>query len=214
MALIRDYYIILGVAPVASPEEIQRAYRALSRKYHPDLNPHLKSIAADSMKQLVEAYNVLNDQNKRKEYDAQPHLQVRRFKKGPGERKSSYNTLDAKFKSEPSILERLFSSFFKKDSFGESGTKIDPRQADVQFTMGLSMAEQESMFPEAKKAFKDAIKFDPNFVEAYFNLAIMCYKLGEFKEARKNFRKVLEFNSNDATARKVLNLIKDDEDDD
>jgi DnaJ-class molecular chaperone len=214
MALIRDYYIILGVAPIASPEEIQKSYRAVSRKYHPDLNPHLKTIAEDSMKQLVEAYNILNNPVKRKEYDAQPHFQVRRFKKGPGERKATYNTLDARFKSEPSIIEKLFSSFFKKDSFSDSGAKVDPKQADVQFTMGLSMAEQESMYAEAKNAFKEAIRFDPNFVEAYYNLAIMCYKLGEFKEARKHFRKVLEFNSNDTVAKKMLSLLKDDEDDD
>ena len=73
----RDYYFVLGVAPVAPPEEIKKAYRTLSKKYHPDLNPTMKAASDEKMKELVEAYNVISDTTKRSNYDKQPFFHFR-----------------------------------------------------------------------------------------------------------------------------------------
>lgn len=63
-----DYYSILGVSKNASKEEIKKAYRKLAMKYHPD---HTKGDKAseDKFKKISEAYAVLSDEEKRKEYD-------------------------------------------------------------------------------------------------------------------------------------------------
>jgi curved DNA-binding protein len=63
----KDYYQILGVAKDATKEEVQKAYRKLARKYHPDVN---KTPEAESrFKEIGEAYEALKDPEKRKRYD-------------------------------------------------------------------------------------------------------------------------------------------------
>lgn len=63
----QDYYETLGVKRDASQADIQRAYRGLARKYHPDVNK--EPSAAEKFKQIGEAYEVLKDPEKRKKYD-------------------------------------------------------------------------------------------------------------------------------------------------
>ena len=64
----KDYYKTLGVDKNASQKDIQKAYRKLARKYHPDVNPGDKS-AEEKFKEINEANEVLSDPEKRKEYD-------------------------------------------------------------------------------------------------------------------------------------------------
>ena len=64
----KDYYDILGVNKKASDEEIKRAYRKMAMKYHPDRNPNKKE-AEERFKEINEAYAVLSDKEKRKQYD-------------------------------------------------------------------------------------------------------------------------------------------------
>jgi curved DNA-binding protein CbpA len=65
----RDYYAILGVRPEATEEEIRRAYRRLALQWHPDRNPGDPS-AGERFKEISEAYGVLMDPAKRRDYDA------------------------------------------------------------------------------------------------------------------------------------------------
>ncbi len=76
--MMKDYYRILGVDRKASKEEISKAYKRLVRKYHPDLNPGDKE-AEEKFKEINEAYDVLSDPKKRKEYDAMLEAQERGF---------------------------------------------------------------------------------------------------------------------------------------
>lgn len=63
-----DYYKILGVEKNADTEEIKKAYRKLALKYHPDRNPN-NPVAEEKFKNISEAYAVLSDPGKRKQYD-------------------------------------------------------------------------------------------------------------------------------------------------
>jgi curved DNA-binding protein CbpA len=79
----RDYYQVLGIAPDASPEEIKRAYHRLAFRCHPDRNWENRE-ANEEMERINEAYAVLSDPIKRREYDL-PRGYARRvpkFKKG------------------------------------------------------------------------------------------------------------------------------------
>nr|WP_303935632.1 DnaJ domain-containing protein [Treponema denticola] len=65
---MENYYSILNVPNTANEDQIKQAYRALAMKYHPDKNPDNK-IAEEKFKRISEAYSVLSDYQKRKEYD-------------------------------------------------------------------------------------------------------------------------------------------------
>src|SRR5207245_7286854 len=64
----KDYYKSLGVERTASEEEIRKAFRKLARQYHPDVAKEKKS-AEEKFKEINEAYEVLGDAEKRKQYD-------------------------------------------------------------------------------------------------------------------------------------------------
>jgi molecular chaperone DnaJ len=69
MAARPDHYKTLGVDKKASPEEIKKAYRKLARRYHPDRNPDDKQ-AEGRFKEISQAYDVIGDPEKRKQYDS------------------------------------------------------------------------------------------------------------------------------------------------
>ena len=64
----RDYYEVLGVDKNADDATLKKAYRALAKKYHPDMNPGDKE-AEQKFKEASEAYAVLSDPDKRRQYD-------------------------------------------------------------------------------------------------------------------------------------------------
>lgn len=73
MAQNKDYYAVLGVSATATQDDIKKQYRRLAKKYHPDANRNDPN-AAERFKEISEAYNVLGDPEKRKQYDEMRRL--------------------------------------------------------------------------------------------------------------------------------------------
>lgn len=67
--MAKDYYQILGVDRSAIEEDIKKAYRKLAMQYHPDRNPGKEQWANEKFKEINEAFSVLGDPQKRKQYD-------------------------------------------------------------------------------------------------------------------------------------------------
>lgn len=115
MAPAKDYYHILGVASSATEVEIKKAFRRLAKQYHPDARPGDAS-AAERFKEINEAYSVLSDGEKRKQYDL-----MRRFgplgsmgsQRGPSGRRtgSSFEEQDLGFSGFGGLGD-LFTSIF------------------------------------------------------------------------------------------------------
>ena len=74
----RDYYDVLGIDRNAEDAAIKQAYRQLAIKYHPDRNPGDKQ-AVEKMKEINEAYAVLSDPRKRRQYDAYGHAGLQSY---------------------------------------------------------------------------------------------------------------------------------------
>jgi molecular chaperone DnaJ len=133
--LKRDYYDLLGVDPLASPEEIKKAYRRLAHQFHPDKNPENRS-AEEHFKRITEAYETLNDARKRAAYNRRgPDMGGRGFGgfPGPDDFFSRGHTSDDFFEE---ILE---------DFFGIR--KPQPRKskgADLRYHLEISLEEASS----------------------------------------------------------------------
>jgi curved DNA-binding protein CbpA len=66
---VKDYYQVLGISKDASQDEIKKTFRKLAMRYHPDRNPQDKKQSEERFKEINEAYQVLSDEDKRRQYD-------------------------------------------------------------------------------------------------------------------------------------------------
>ena len=73
MAHTKDYYAVLGVPASATQADVKKQYRKLAAKHHPDKNPNDPK-SAERFKEISEAYQVLGDPEKRKQYDQMRQL--------------------------------------------------------------------------------------------------------------------------------------------
>jgi molecular chaperone DnaJ len=73
MAPTKDFYAVLGVSPTATADEIKKAYRKLAKQWHPDANANDPK-ASERFKEISEAYGVIGDPEKRKQYDEMRRL--------------------------------------------------------------------------------------------------------------------------------------------
>ena len=126
-----DYYKILGVSEDADVKEIKTKYRKLAMKYHPDRNPDDKK-AEEMFKAISEAYEILGDENKRKEYDEKRKNKGNAGSQRFGEKKSSraeQNSESAKrgaqeffrnFSANPNDIKNMFESAFDVNNMSNS----------------------------------------------------------------------------------------------
>ena len=140
MADKRDYYEVLGVAKNATPEEIKKAYRTLGKKYHPDVNPGDKE-AEEKFKEVGEAYAVLSDPDKRRQYDQFGHSAFEGGMGGAGG--FDFNSMD-------------FSDLFS-DLFGGFGGIFGGRGGSSRRS-GNGPSKGQSIYASVRITFDEAMK--------------------------------------------------------
>src|SRR5438105_12388346 len=107
--MARDYYEILGVERTASEEEIKKSYRRLARQYHPDANQE-DPATEEKFKEIAEAYGVLSDPGRRRDYDTFGSAKVP---------VGGFDPFD------------LFASFFVQDPFRSYGRRTENRRGNA-----------------------------------------------------------------------------------
>lgn len=133
----KDYYEVLGVSKTAGDDEIKKAYRKLSKKYHPDINKDAG--AEDQFKEVTEAFEVLSDAQKRAAYDQYGHAST-----DPNFGAGGFGGFGGGFQDFGGGgfggFEDIFESFF--GGGGRSSNPNAPRQgADLQYTLDLTFNE-------------------------------------------------------------------------
>lgn len=136
MADKRDYYEVLGVAKDADDATLKKAYRKLAKKYHPDTNPGDKEAEA-KFKEASEAYAVLSDADKRRQYDQFGHAAFENG--GGGGAGGGFDFSD---------MGDIFGDIFGGDIFGDlfgggrrRSSNGPMRGADVRTTVRITFAE-------------------------------------------------------------------------
>ncbi len=127
-----DYYRALEVPEQADESQIKQAYRKLAKKYHPDLNPD-DPTAEEKFKEIVEAYKVLGDGAKRKEYD---------LKRAKNRGKRQYTTSESAKTPDMNIdfgnlsrdMARYFGFSFREDSTDRGSHRKEEKKNPLDVT--------------------------------------------------------------------------------
>lgn len=134
---MRDYYVVLGVGRGADRDKIQKAYRAVVKKYHPDVT--LNREGAGKFLEIRDAYETLSDEAKRKQYDAEleregSSLRVRNVPAVVQDRTARLDRIETLFSSSvDEFLEGFLPGFFDLSSRN--------REKDLYFEAILSAEE-------------------------------------------------------------------------
>lgn len=121
----RDYYEILGVDKNASQEEIKKAFRQLAKKWHPDVNPSNIKEAEEKFKEINEAFQVLSDPQKRRQYDEYGH--------------AAFKPEDFDFRE--FSFDEIFRNFGFGDIFRGFGFGEREEGADIRYDIDITLEE-------------------------------------------------------------------------
>ncbi len=139
----KDFYQVLGVPKTASQDDIKKAYRKLAMQYHPDRNPDNKE-AEEKFKEASAAYQVLSDENKRRQYDQFGHA-------GVGGGQGGYGAQDINMEDIFSNFGDIFESMFGQGAGRARGAQREPRKAEPTPQRGHDLARSVSI--TLKEAF-------------------------------------------------------------
>ncbi len=134
----RDYYEVLGVSKSATESELKSAYRKLAKKYHPDMNPG-DAEAEKKFKEASEAYAILSDAEKRKQYDQFGHAA---FENGGGGGYGGFGGFDFNSADMGDIFGDIFGDLFGGGMGGRRRSNNGPMQgANIRASVRITFEE-------------------------------------------------------------------------
>lgn len=140
-------YKVLGVSKTASDSEIKKAFRRLAREHHPDVNSNSKT-AERRFKEVSEAYEILSDKEKRRNYDmfgnAEPGASFggfNNFRRGRGFGSNPYGSQYSSEFGSQSPFEDIFSDFFNRPQGRNSFNQAPHKGSDLEYSVRVSFEQ-------------------------------------------------------------------------
>jgi curved DNA-binding protein CbpA len=175
----KNYYELFKLYPPIELSHLQDTYKQLIFEYHPDRNPTKQEWAVEQTMEIVEAYNILSDPEKREIYNFQVKNDIR---KEMGEVVGLKKGLLKMMKTKEEI------------------------EADEHFKKGIAFFENKDNWNQAQHEWVTCVKLFPGFVNANFNLGILYGYQGNFKDSISSFERAIKYNPGDYEAKKTLNM--------
>lgn len=177
-----NYYLILGIPQNASVKEIKLAFRRLARKYHPDLNPN-DPISAEKFKQISQAYDVLSDKSKRRQYDRRPSPQQTNQKTRVSKETPSNETpITALDFYNRGLLRTQEKEYRQAIEDYTQAIKINPKFVDAYLKrceMLYKLGDNQGVLSDCYEVFS----IDPTVAKAYYYQGRARYSLGYIQSA-------------------------------
>jgi len=197
--MARSHYEVLSVRPDATVDEIHTAYRALARTQHPDsqLDATKKAQAEERFGAITEAFNILTNEEKRREYDAALRSQSTGGSQSDSEAKQYFRAGTTKL-AEGSAADavRLF----------KAAVHLDATQATYHAHLGKALQKTRA-FGEATRSWEQATRLDP-YNAKYFRMAGQCYEeAGMATRARRMYERALKWDKDDAVSAEGLGRV-------
>ena len=206
METAKDYYAILGVLPTAEEVVVRAAYRALAQRYHPDRYEGDKQEANRKMAEINEAYAILSDADRRREYD-----EIR----GPNTQ-SGNSYFDGEADDIPPNYDPLERDWAVAVRYYSDLREIESHLGKISWRLAYSFRAyllQEKLF-ESRKRVADAM--ESKFLELYFgtnsNLVVFARELieGGHKRAAKAPNQAARTRGSNIDAARVIKQIQRD----
>ena len=184
----QDYYEILQVSKDATLEEIKAAFRNLARQYHPDLNPG-NSALQEKFKQICQAYEVLRDSVKRRQYDQPSDFETR-------EQTTRLNYKDFYVRGAEKALEKDYQGAIENYS---RAIELNPdffqayrKRCEANYKLG----DDRGVLADCQQL----LNIDPNFAPAYYYQGRSRYRLGYAQSAIEAYTEAIRLSNNYAQA--------------
>jgi len=199
-----DYYGLLGLDRSASFGDIKDAYFTMAKKFHPDRvaqapDPDLKEKANFVFARINKAYEVLSNEEKKREYDGKGCKEVAGHDKVTGNLTEKASILARKAKT-------LYAQkkYWEAATLAEEATRLDPKKGDYHLLLGLSQTGLPSLRRVAETNLQKAMEMEPWSPEPLIALGMLFMTENLHKRAEGFFRKALSIDPDHALARKKL----------
>jgi len=199
-----DYYQVLRIWPTASEDAIKKAYFSLAKLFHPDVVGKNEAAGAENdvdFKLVNEAYAVLSDPVKRREYDGL-------FKqKAPRERHWSAKEADkrsAQLAFDQARTAMKHNQYDKAVVLLKSAIKYDASNAAYHSWYGFSLGALNTRLHEARDACKKALEMEFYNADYHANLGFVYQQAGLASTARESFAEALKWDPEHPVALKYL----------
>jgi len=205
---MKNYYEILQIPRNASNNQIKTAFRRLARQYHPDYNPNDPE-AVTKFREIEQAYRVLSDKDKRKDYDRSLSPEIPTFDRSAEDfyqqgwhyaQEKNYQLAIAFYQQAIAINPRFWQAYLQRAevyyhnqqdrqvlSDCRQVLQLKPDCSQAYYYLGLSR-QRLGYTQSSLEAYGKAIAIDPNNPQFYYHRGLALEELSELPAARKDFQ--------------------------